>query len=150
LIYSSDFPWRIDFAGDLPPEQRHLESLSASITSLTYLYQFTLSHSPLFMSMTANHYMREPDLKPDVAATRDFRSWYRWGTHSELLESGGSRYLLSTMLAVNSGRGNTVPETLSYLRHSAQADGSGPKANGTIYFMANPDVRSTTRQPRFD
>jgi hypothetical protein len=149
LIYSSDFPWRIDFAGDLPPEKRNLESLSASITSLTYLYQYTLSHSPLFMSMTANHYMREPDLKTGVTATRGFRSWYGWGPHGELLESGGNRYLLSTMLAVNSGRGNTIRETLDYLRRSARADGSGPKADGTIYFMANRDVRSTTRQPGF-
>ncbi len=148
VVYSSDFPWRIDFASDLPPEQRGLESLSGSITSLTYLYQLTLSRSPLYMSMTANHYLREPDLKSDVAPTRGFRSWYGWGPHGELLESGGNRYLLSTMLAVNSGRGTTIPETLNYLRRSASADGSVPK--GTIYFMSNSDVRSTTRQPKFD
>ncbi len=148
LVYSSDFPWRIDFAGDLPPAQRNLESLSGSITSFTYLYQFTLSRSPLYMSMTANHYMRDPELKPEVASTRGFRGWYGWGPHGELLESGGIRYLLSTMLAVNSGRGTTIPETLRYLQRSASADGSAPK--GTIYFMSNSDVRSTTRQPKFD
>ena len=148
LVYSSDFPWRIDFAADLPPAQRGMESPSASLTSLTYLYQFTLSHLPLYLGATANRYMREPELKPGIAPSHGFRSWYGWGPHGELLEAGGNRYLLSTMLAVNSGRGNTVPESLAYLRRSIEADGSAPK--GTIYFMSNDNVRSTTRQPKFD
>ncbi len=53
-------------------------------------------------------------------------------------------HFLSTMLAYTAGRGNTVDEALSYLRRSVEADGSCPK--GTIYFMKNKDVRSTTRE----
>jgi hypothetical protein len=89
-----------------------------------------------------------------------FRNWYGWGAKGELIEGGGSRYLLSTMLGVTYGqpvqqgnrpidavkeRGNTVEEIEQYLKSSAAADGTMPK--GTIYFMANGDIRYTTRQP---
>jgi hypothetical protein len=148
LVYSSDFPTRIDFADDLPAGDRGIQFLSASITSLTYLYQLTLNRLPQYTGMTANHYMRLPDPKPGVTPTHAFRSWYGWGPSGELLESGGNRYLLSTMLAVTSGRGNTVPEALAYLRRSVEADGSAPK--GTIYYLENSDVRSTKRAPQFD
>ncbi|HEV3417856.1 MAG TPA: hypothetical protein VG056_13605, partial [Pirellulales bacterium] len=137
-----------DFADDLPAAERGKTFLSASITSLTYFYQSALSRLPLYAGLTSNHYMRQSDPTRGVAPTHGFRSWYGWGPGGELLESGGSRYLLSTMLAVTSGRGNTVPEALAYLRRAAEADGSAPK--GTIYYMENPDVRSTTRAPRFD
>lgn len=55
----------------------------------------------------------------------------------------GQRYLLSTMLAYTSGRGNSVRESLASLRRSIAADGSRPA--GTIYFLENGDIRSTTR-----
>jgi hypothetical protein len=80
-----------------------------------------------------------------------FRNWYGWGTKGELIEGGGSRYLLSTMLGViasgppPAGRGNSVEEIEQYLQRSAAADGTMPK--GTIYFMANGDIRYTTRRP---
>ena len=51
------------------------------------------------------------------------------------------------MLGVTFGRGNTVDEILSYLQRSALADGTRP--NGTIYFMWNKDVRSSTRDKCF-
>ncbi len=51
------------------------------------------------------------------------------------------------MLAVTSGRGNSIPEVISYLNRSAAADGTQPK--GTMYYMRHGDVRSTTRQPGF-
>ena len=62
--------------------------------------------------------------------------------------SFGAHYLLSTMLGVTNGRGNTVPEILSYLKSSSQVDGTMPK--GTIYFAQNSDIRTTTRKPGFD
>jgi len=151
VIYSSDFPTRIDFASDLPPEQRGAPLLSGAITGLTYLYQPVLQRSPQYTSLKANRYMRQPDAldgnDASGGATHGFRGWYGWGPQGELLESGGSRYLLSTMLAVTSGRGNSVPEVLNYLNRSAAADGTQPK--GTIYYMRHGDVRSTTRQPGF-
>jgi tetratricopeptide (TPR) repeat protein len=56
----------------------------------------------------------------------------------------GARYLLSTMLAYTSGRGNSLAEVKNYLQRAAEADGDKPA--GTIYFMRNNDVRSTTRE----
>ncbi|MBM4047199.1 MAG: hypothetical protein FJ279_19010 [Planctomycetes bacterium] len=56
-------------------------------------------------------------------------------------------YLISTMLACTSGRGNSVSEALASLRRSAEADHTRPK--GTIYFMENGDIRSTTREWAF-
>jgi len=71
--------------------------------------------------------------------------WLKDGTRGAAKE--GRRYLLSTMLAVTSGRGNSVAEALAYLKRSADADGTAPK--GTIYLMRNKDVRSTTRDGTF-
>jgi tetratricopeptide (TPR) repeat protein len=56
----------------------------------------------------------------------------------------GARYLLSALLAVGSGRGNSYDEMLAALRRSVAADGTRPA--GTIYFMLNEDVRSTCRE----
>ncbi len=55
----------------------------------------------------------------------------------------GMRYLLSTMLAMTSGRGNSLREAIECLRRSAAADGTCPA--GTIYYPRNDDIRSTTR-----
>ncbi len=145
VVYSSDFPTRIDFAAEWPAAQRGKQYPSGSLTALTYLYQPVLLRSMQFASPSANRYMRRGD--DEIAATHGFRGWYGWGSNGELLESGGERYLLSTMLAVTSGRGNTIPEVLNYLTRSAGADGTLPK--GTIYYMSNDNVRSTTRHPGF-
>ncbi|MDX9982166.1 MAG: hypothetical protein RBU25_19255 [Lentisphaeria bacterium] len=56
----------------------------------------------------------------------------------------GARYFLSTMLGFTGGRGNSYGEVVGYLQRAAAADGTRPE--GTVYFMANDDVRSTTRQ----
>jgi hypothetical protein len=56
----------------------------------------------------------------------------------------GARYLLSTMLGVGSGRGNSFDEIVGGLRRSVAADGTRPA--GTVYFMLNDDVRSTARE----
>jgi hypothetical protein len=56
--------------------------------------------------------------------------------------------MLSTMLGVTCGRGNSVAEVLDCLRRAASADFSSP--TGTIYFMKNGDVRSTTREWGFN
>ncbi len=60
----------------------------------------------------------------------------------------GVPYMLSTMLACTSGRGNSVREALTALRRAVGADGSRPK--GTVYFERNGDVRSTTREWGFE
>lgn len=57
------------------------------------------------------------------------------------------RYYLSTMLAYTGRRGNNLEEIIGYLRSAATSDGTNPR--GTVYFMNNSNVRSTTRQPYF-
>ncbi len=84
----------------------------------------------------------------EVQRTRGFRAESRWNTMGE--PSGGPsepRYLLSTMLGVASGRGNSVQEVLACLERAVGADGSAPR--GTIYCERNGDVRSTTREWAF-
>jgi len=63
---------------------------------------------------------------------------------SHSLDWSGQKYLLSTMLAVTSGRGNSVAEACEMIRRCVAADGTQPK--GTLYYMLNGDIRSTTRR----
>ncbi len=92
--------------------------------------------------------MDENRKKPfEVQPTTAFSSQDQWNARGEKVKSQGIRYMLSTVLAVTSGRGNSVSEALDALRRSVAADATQPK--GTIYFMENSDVRSTTRQPGF-
>lgn len=56
----------------------------------------------------------------------------------------GFRYLMSTMLGVTRGQGNSLEEVLRYLKSSAEADFSHP--DGGFYFCLTKDVRTTTRQ----
>ena len=56
-----------------------------------------------------------------------FRSWYGWGAKGELMEAGGSRYMLSTVLGVTYGRGNTLGEILRYLEAGTKADGTASR-----------------------
>jgi len=80
----------------------------------------------------------------DVAPSLGFRGSYGWNAKGERgAPDKDWRYLLSVMLAVTSGRGNSVPEALDSLRAAAGADGSCPK--GTFYFMRNENIRSTVR-----
>lgn len=100
-----------------------------------------------------------PDFEKFLARTREtkfdpqpamgFRGAIGW------LQSGlpvapdaGRRYLISTMLAYTSGRGNSVREALAGLKRSVSADSSMPK--GTVYYLKNQDVRSVTREWAFD
>ncbi len=80
--------------------------------------------------------------------TRGFRNSYYWSPTGEAVGPGkGLRYMLSIVLGVAGKNGNSVPEMVASLRRSATADGTRPP--GTIYFMANGDVRSRTRQWAF-
>lgn len=81
----------------------------------------------------------------NVQPTIGFRGQLAWTPDGEPTKPDqGPRYLLSTMLAMTSGRGNSVAEAIKSLRRSVQADGTRP--DGTIYLMSNNDVRSTTRE----
>jgi len=82
--------------------------------------------------------------------THGFRSHYVW-SNADLAfwEPADSlnQYYLSTMLAYTGARGNSFPEIMNYLTAAAASDATRP--DGTVYLLANPDVRSETRQPLF-
>ncbi len=148
LVYSTDFPWRIDFKEELPAPlvgQDHFPS--ASLTGLSTQYAAVLSRQSTFLEVGSNRYWRPLTDDGIPRETQGFRSWYGWGAAGELLEAGGPRYLLSTMLGVTHGDANTVAEVVSGLASAAAADGTRPL--GTIYFAVNKDVRSTTRSRDF-
>ncbi len=140
IIYSSDFPSRINYSGDLPRTEKFS---FASINGMTFLAPLVIKKDTSYKTLATNHYMgqRHPDFGRGTAY--GFRSSYGWdarGAHDD----DGRHHYLSSMLAVTSGRGNSVPEAIAYLRRSATADGRRPK--GTIYFVKNGDIRSTTRE----
>ncbi len=157
VVYSSDFPWRIDmhqmFAKQtLPPEL----DPSASLNGATYLAPLILAQSPAVVYPDINWYVPSPN-KLNIekcqslanVPSRGFRSRYLWDRNGKRTDGvpESQRYLLSTMLGITRGRGNTIDEVLYYLRRSAAADGTRPR--GTIYFMWNKDVRSFARDKCF-
>jgi hypothetical protein len=172
LIYSSDFPWGITLDSDVQkflPEMKKAFSAAApssnkpgdkktakpvewpvwlgptgSINGLTYLWQPVAMRNPTYFDLQVNYYMRRPILEQRDARSIGFRGNRQYDVRGGVVASGGRRYLLSTMLGVTTGRGNTLPEVLSYLRRSAAADGTHPK--GTIYFVKNNDIRTTKRE----
>jgi hypothetical protein len=148
IVYSSDFPWRIDYREVLSPDIARQDTFpSGSLTGMTMLYGAVQSGVPAWLDPESNDYYRPLDNQGMPVSTEGFRSWYGWGNDGRLLEAGGNRYLLSVMLGVTSGRGNTVREVAAYLDRAAAADGTRPK--GTIYLMTNSDVRTATRSGAF-
>ncbi len=145
IVYSSDFPTTVDvtslLGGRKPPDDF---KPVASLTGMTYFWPLVQANSAICLKLTANQYMRYDAVKdPRIAHSRGFRNWYGWGTNGELREAGGQHYMLSTMLAVTSGRGNSVREALGYLYRAASADGTRPA--GTIYFAKTNDERTLRR-----
>jgi uncharacterized protein (TIGR03790 family) len=153
LVYSADFPYTIDLRSIFTTEPLPPNVVTVgSITGSTYLAPFVVSRNPGMLSANVNWYVPGPveqnlGFCQQLAAvpSRGFRASYLWDKTSKRTtdQANGQRYLLSTMLGVTYGRGNTVEEILSYLRRSAEADGTRPQ--GTIYFMQNDDVRSKVR-----
>jgi uncharacterized protein (TIGR03790 family) len=149
VIYSSDFPYSIDLTEDFAGRVKFPEHATpaCSINSATYLWHLLYSRLPIIMDARINHYMRDFTNRNPTEPTRGFRSWYGWDTEGTLQEAGGQPYVLSTMLAMTSGRGNSVREAVAYLQRSAKADGTHP--SGTIYFSKTDDKRSTPRVSGF-
>jgi hypothetical protein len=148
VVYSSDFPVAIHAHGDtvalkLP---NYLTPIG-SLTGMTYLWPLVWSRRPDWLALNSNYYVRPAEPSPGIPTTHAFRSWYGWSEQGKLLEAGGRHYMLSTALAVTSGRGNSLAEVVEYLSRSVQADGTLPK--GTIYFDETTDIRSKCRTPLF-
>jgi hypothetical protein len=84
-------------------------------------------------------------VKLDVLPARGFRPELGWQANGEpAIHLNLPRYMLSTVLGVTVGRGTKVSEVVTGLQRSAAADGTHPP--GTVYFVRNGDVRSTTRE----
>jgi hypothetical protein len=151
VVYSSDFPWRIDFAEEMPEalaSQQIHKFPSGSLTGMTMLYGAVRSgKGPVWLDPQSNRYWRPLDAEGVPTSTDGFRGWHRYGAQGEVVKDAGNRYLLSVMLGVTAGRGNSVPEIVRGLEASAAADGTKP--SGTIYFVTNDDVRTKTRSQAF-
>jgi hypothetical protein len=83
----------------------------------------------------------------NVQPSMPFSHDLKFAVNGSVTKAEGESYLLSTVLGVTRGRGNTVAEVLSNLRKSVKADESRPA--GTVYLMTNSNVRSTTRDGLF-
>ena len=127
----------------------------ASINGLTYLWDPVMRNG-FYVHPQINWYARTGAPEQAKEPTLGFSSATGYGPHGEVIAYGphgeagsvpGRHYLLSMMLAVTAGRGNTLEEVLRYLDRSAAADGTHPR--GTIYFMQNGDIRSRVRQGGF-
>jgi len=151
VVYSSDFPWRIDFAEEMPEalaSQQLFKYPSGSLTGMTMLFGAVRSgKGPVWLDPQSNRYWRPLDAAGVPKSTDGFQGWHRYDAQGDVVKVAGNRYLLSVMLGVTAGRGNSVPEIVRGLEASAAADGTKPP--GTIYFVTNDDVRTKTRSPAF-
>jgi uncharacterized protein (TIGR03790 family) len=139
IVYSSDLPYAVNLAGDFPGDNLRARGQQlGSINGMTYLADLVMARNTEYVKPTANHYFQLAGVN-----TRAFRHALGWGAGGLPSPNTGRRYYLSTMLAVTSGRGNSLDEALRYLRRSVLADGTHPP--GTIYFVRNGDIRSATR-----
>jgi hypothetical protein len=149
MVYSSDFPYSIDLTEDFAGRVKFPQHATpaCSLNSATYLWNLVYARLPNVMEPHINRYMRGFANRETALPTHGFRYWYGWGDAGELQEAGGQPYLLSTVLAITSGRGNSVREAIAYLQRSAAADGTRPP--GTVYFAKTADVRSKARAGGF-
>jgi len=151
VVYSTDFPWRIDFADEMPASlsgQDLYKYPSGSLTGMTMLYGAVRSgQGPVWLDPQSNRYWRPLDAEGVPKSTDGFRGWHRYDAQGEVVKDAGNRYLLAVMLGVTAGRGNSVAEIIRGLEMSAAADGTKPP--GTIYFVTNNDVRTKARSPAF-
>ena len=147
MVYSSDFPWRIDFTKDFPGQTfpRPLRPV-ASLTGATYLASFVVGKRKEIVGLKTNFYASVANAR--VTISQGFRAQYRWDPGGKRAATNGLRYYLSAMLGVTNGRGNSLNEIVNYLRRAARADGTNP--GGTIHFVKNNSPRSTPRHDGYD
>ncbi len=155
IAYSVDFPFGVnydaDFKGVSLPQGAQKFRIG-SLTGMTYLIQQVKEKSREYLDLRTNQYFREGD--QDDCPSHGFRHRYGWtqgeGKPDRKPEDPevADRYYLSTMLGFTGMQGNTVPEVLRCLDRAAASDGTHPK--GTVYLMANKNVRATTRMNQFE
>jgi len=146
LIYSCDFPWKVNFASDFPDEKFTLGyQPHGSITGSTYLWAFVKDQRKEMLGLTTNGYFSAPN--SGVTISRGFQSQYRWLPGGKRADLQGIPYMLSMMLGVTYGRGNSVEEIIRYLQIASKADATHPR--GTVYFLKHGGPRSTPRHHQF-
>ena len=149
VAYSADFPYRIDAQKDFGQQKFGLGFAPfGSINSLTYLWQLVMVKQANPMQMEANFYYSRSPGTTNPPPSRAFHLSTAWNKQGEPVEKEGQHHLLSTMLGVTVGRGNSVSEVIDYLNRSVAADATSPK--GTIYYCATEDVRTKVREPLFN
>ncbi len=143
IVYSSDFPYAVDFGDEVPGDK----FTRGSLTGLTYFAPLVIAKAA-YTGETMNWYMRRVSAAGvQSQPTRGFRFENYWNPQGDAIEQDGMRYILSTMLGYTSGRGNSLEEVFRYLDRSAAADSTQP--DGTVYFCRNDNIRSQVRQPWF-
>jgi uncharacterized protein (TIGR03790 family) len=170
VVYSSDFPWGVRLDSDRkkfdddaqkarqakadkegnpadagPPAWVKVLTPVGSLTGLTYLWEPVVAGHSSYLGLRNNLYVPTSAEQKDLSTA--FSSSRHFGVKADAPGSRGIHYLLSVMLGVTAGRGNSVAEVLEYLRRSAAADGTHP--SGTIYYCQNGDIRSRVRQDGF-
>jgi uncharacterized protein (TIGR03790 family) len=138
ITFSVGFPYGVDFAADARQQALDLEppiSPIASLTSMTYLGgHVERADARAYLALDANHSFAGPSRGQPLGATR-------------ALAPGEGVFLPAAMLGYVGPNGSTVDQVISYLTRSAAVDGTWP--DGTIYLLANDDVRANTREPLF-
>lgn len=147
LVYSCDFPWRINLQADFPKEKFPPQlSPHASLTGATFLWPFIKAKRKEIVSLQANLYCTES--LHGLTISRAFRSRYRWAAGGKRTGAAGIPYMLSSMLGVTDGRGNSVEEIVRCLETAQRADNTKP--SGTVYFMKHSGPRSKPRHDLFE
>lgn len=144
VVYSSGYPFAVDFSSDLPSTATSHTGKWGSLTGLTYLHSLVrekdISYAFSLQNTRSNNYFGTAPLAFDGQSL--------WSDAGDKVGYGGRPYLLSVMLGYTDGRGNSVDEVIDYLRRGTMADGTSP--SGTIYLMrVDGEVRSTTRHDAF-
>ncbi|NNJ26116.1 hypothetical protein [Alienimonas chondri] len=153
VVYSTAIPTKIDLRGDLAgldPKPNKVFTPYGSLTGLTMLYESVLQKRPAeYLAPNANAaFAGGGGGKIGPPPSLGFRRAIGFGENREPTTGPGRRYLLSTVLGVTTGRGESVEEVADRIEATAAADGMHPA--GTILFCDTSDVRSTTRKPLFE
>jgi hypothetical protein len=151
IAYSADFPHAVQLKTDIGGRKlQQAITPVASINGLTYLYSTVLQKDLNYLMLNANRYAppvhRFAATQPlKMAPARGFKRTTGWEMDGSPMPNRPDRgYILSTVIGISAGRGNTVEEIKQMIRRSAAADGTAPK--GTIYYLVNNDIRSKARQ----
>ena len=153
VAWSADFPFAVDVAGEARAQgcdEIPQVPFRAALTALTYLWRrVEAADAKGYLDLDANRYFRGGRLG-GARASMGFRSSTRWTASGEPAAADPEsldRYVLSVMLGATGTFGNSADEVLACLERAATADGTKPA--GTVYLLANDDVRANTREPVF-